>query len=606
MRRRAALALVGLALGGCARVLPEQAAAHGNLLAHAEPGRRAPSSHARASIVLFEHGGVRAIDPVDARTQWYLPLEVTGHPVADEGSVYLPVSGHRVVAVDRETGTPRWSVALPGEALAGLAVGGPWLVASVIGARRGHRAAIVGLSTHEGHVRWQRAVDHAVGVPAVGGDVAVVPLGRDAVALRLSSGRELARARLALPGSAASQRVIHQGRAWFVGGGTRWVELGHGGRAHELRGAVAPVFPEHAAVDAGHGDDERLRLWFDLGERALGRDAILLSRRAVIAMRVGPDGAPQRSRWAHLEDAGEFVAMQVAGERVVLVREDGGIVTLSRASGREIDRIAGGEPVRGAMVLVPDRVARGHADEPESGRDVIADLHAIVRDADPRLLPAQRLAAELLWRDDQAEVRAAVLALARGQVRGEQTAAAEALRDHAAALAQGRWGGGTDADVLAVVEALRQRPRFGADDDGRAGAIRQAAHSGRPEVVEALGALLLDPGTPAAELVEVVQTLAQLRDPAAVPPLSTFLRRYHADQAVAYESSALRGAAALLVELAAGEGDDARAARAALQEVAADPLCEPSLRAFIHAQLAARRVPATDTHEQAPVLSARL
>ncbi len=578
---------------GCARVLAHDAPAHGNLLAHAADGSRAGAARELATqvVVLVEHGSVRAIDPVHARTLWTLPVDVTGHPVANATTVFLPITGHRLVAVDRATGAPRFSAELPGEALTALAADGGAVIATVVGGRRGATAEIVALSSHDGHVRWRRAAERLLGAPAVAGTVAVVPMGDEVVALRIATGRELAREHL--PSAlGAGARVLHRGAAWFVGGGNRWVELGQGGRSHALEGAAAPVFPDGRVIDDGHGDDERLRLFLDLGERALGRDAILLSRRAVVAMRLSADGRPQRTRWVHREDKGEFVAMEVAGERVVLVREDGAIVQLSRGSGRELDRIAGAGAVRGALVLVSDRVAQGHADDAPPGDDVIAGLHALVQDPDPRLLPAQRLAAELLWRDDEAHVRAAVLALSSGQIRGEQTRAAEALRDHAAVLARGRWGAGSEADVAAVLTALRERPRFGDDATSRVRAIRDAASSGRREVIDALAVLLLDPGTSAAELVEVVETLAQLRDPAAVDPLVTFVRRYHADQAVAYESTALRQATAALLSMSGDDGAHAELAADALREVVADPLCEPALRAFIHAGLDDRRRPA--------------
>ena len=282
--------------------------------------------------------------------------------------------------------------------------------------------------------------------------------------------------------------------------------------------------------------------------------------------------------------------MEVLGDDVVLVREDGAIVVLRAATGQVVDRIAGGDPVRGALVLGGG--ASTAARRPQTP-DPIADLHALLLDPDPRLLPAQELAAELLWRDDNADVRAAVLALSSGAVRAEQTDAAEALRDHAAELTAGRWGQGSAGDVQAVLVALRRRPGAGVDGDDLAGAIREAARSGTPEVVEELTALLLHPGTRPVELVEIVETLSRLRDPAAVEALATFVRRYHADQIVAYESTALRAAAELLLVYAGSEAPNApvaapvaaqaaaQRARTVLEAVAGDPLCEPALRAFI-------------------------
>lgn len=590
-RRGRWLALGAVTLAACGHALPVAAPSHGSVVSDAEGevervDRRA--ALAPGLVVLVEQARVRAIDPVTARSHWVLPLEVTGHPVANATTVYFPVRGHRLVAVDRLRGTVRFSVDLPGEALTGLDVSEQWIVASVVGGRKGARAELVAMASHDGHVRWRHRVGQTLGIPAVRGGVALVPVGAQVASFRIATGRELARQDV--PGGAVLERVVHHGDKWLVGGGAQWVELGQGGRAHAIAGAHAPVFPTVDGIDPGHDDGERLRLWLGLSEHAIARDAMLLSRRAVVAMRLDADGRPSRARWVHVEARGEFVAMEVLGDDVVLVREDGAIVVLRAATGQVVDRIAGGDPVRGALVLGGG--ASTAARRPQTP-DPIADLHALLLDPDPRLLPAQELAAELLWRDDNADVRAAVLALSSGAVRAEQTDAAEALRDHAAELTAGRWGQGSAGDVQAVLVALRRRPGAGVDGDDLAGAIREAARSGTPEVVEELTALLLHPGTRPVELVEIVETLSRLRDPAAVEALATFVRRYHADQVVAYESTALRAAAELLLVYAGSEAPNAQVAvqvaaqaaaqraRTVLEAVAGDPLCEPALRAFI-------------------------
>lgn len=606
---KAVLFSAALALVGCSHAMPGRAPAHGNLVADAN-GHAARERTAAPLVVLVEDSRVRAIDPKRASTQWVLPLEVTGHPVANATTVYFPVRGHRLVAVDRVHGTVRFSIDLPGEALTGLDASDRWIAASVVGGGRGARAELVALAAHDGHVRWRHRSDGRLGIPAIRGTVVVVPTGAQVAAVRLTTGRELARQDV--PGDGELERVVQHGDAWFVGGGAKWVELGQGGRTHVLAGAQAPVFPVVSGIDPGHDDGERLRLWLALSEHAIARDAVLLSRRAVIAMRLDPDGRPRSARWVHVESKGELVAMEVLGNRVVLVREDGGIVTLDAATGSVSDRIAGGDPVRGALVLGDAAQRRDSTPKTTSSR---ADLEALLNDPDPRLLPAQRLAVELLWRDDDPKVRETVARLAEGDLRGETSDAAEELRDHAATLTHAHWGQGTAADAAQVLARLRERPRAGRSPESLTTAIREAAHTGTPEVVEQLSQLLLHPGTRAVVLVEIVDTLAKLRDPAAVDAVATFVRRYHADQVVAYESNALHAAAELLLAHAAtparDDGDTGAAAgeRAltALQAVADDPLCEPALRAFIaHGlrELAAETVDERSTRP--PLLSSRL
>ncbi len=619
---RSALLLAALALVGCARMLPGHAGEHGNLLAqtaaHDERESRRDAREAGLPLVVFfERARVVAIDPVHARTRWSVPLEVVGHPVASASTVYLPVRGGRLVAVERATGTIRFDADLPGEALTGLAVSEPWITATVLGGPHGARAEILGLSTLDGHVRWRRRSDAPLGVPDVVGRIAVVPVGQQVAALRLGSGRELARLDVAGFGAQRLERVSHRAGAWFVGGGSRWVSLGTSGsdgRAHELSRTYAPAFATDGGLDDGHGDDERLRMWLRLSSvDATPRDAILLSRRAVVATRLDAEGRPIRARWVHVEPEGELVAMEVTGDRVVLVREDGAVVQLADDDGHVIDRIAGGDPVRGALVIgAPPRVAGDatRADDPE----VVTRLLELVADPDPRLLPAQRLAADLLWRHDDAKVRAGVNALADGRMRGDDTPAGAVLREHARALVGEAWGTGTSVDVDALLLALRSRPAFGdAVQTERSDAIRGSVRSGSPAVVAELAALLLHPGTRPEDLVEIVRALAVLRDPGAVAPVATFVRRYHADQLVAYESSALVSAAALLLGHARGPGPARATAREALRDAVGDPLCEPSLRAFIARGLA--ELPTDDgavrdeghgDDDHAPVLSANL
>lgn len=603
MRRFAILLALATGTLACGHRLGTHAAEHGDLVAHATDEAAEPRGHHSALVVLIEDQRVRAIDPRTATTVWTRAMQVTGHPVANATTIYFPVRDHRLVAVDRNKGTVRFTAQLAGEALTGLAASPQWVVATVLGGNKGARAQLVAMTAHDGHVRWHHDADGALGVPAIAGPVVVVPSGRQVAAFRLRGGREVARQ--TVHSEAPLERAVLNGRAWLVGGGTTWHELGSGGKVRSVDGIDAPIFPPVAGFDPGHDDGERLRVWLGWSREGAARDAIMLGRRAVIGFRFDGEGRPSHARWVHTEAGRELVAMQVLGDDVVLVAEDGAVAVLHADTGEVRDRIAGGDAVRGALVLGPDarRPSTGHE------QDVDAALAELLADPDPRLLPAQRLAADLLWRSDDASVRGAVLALAAGRTRPETTEAAEALRDHAASLASRQWGNGSSDDVRALVAAIERRPDRTAPSEAelaeRSSAIRGAARTGSPEVVRALTELLLDPNTPPFELVEVVQTLDEIGDPAAVVAVARFVRRYHADQAVAYESPALQGAAQLLLHHAAGEdADAATTARDALESVARDPLCEPALRAFISRGLST--LAAAPDARTPPLLSSRL
>ncbi len=593
--RMIVLACTVLGLVGCARTLPAHADAHGNFLAAtSEP--EVSSSRRRAPVepplvVLVERTRVVGIDPIRAMVRWSVPAIVTGHPVASATSIYLPVRGHQLVAIDRATGAERFHVQLPGEALTGLAVSEPHIVATVLDPSKKGRARILGLATEDGDVRWQRRSPTRLGIPDVVGEVAVLPVGDQVAALRLDTGREVARLDIAAARDreVALERVTHRHGMWFVGSDAKWVRLGvpgSRGEAHQLSRTYAQAFQTVDGIDAGHSDDERLRLWLRMSNTdTTPRDAILLSRRAVIALRLDTEGLPVRARWVHVEDKGELVAMEVVDDRVVLVREDGAIVQLADDDGHVIDRIAGDEPVRGALVLGTPAPTHGNTkrrDDPE----VLADLAALLTEPDPRLLPAQRLAADLLWRHDDPRVRKTVRDLARGGIRPGDAPEVLVLRDHAIELTRTRWGSGSSKEVEAVVDALHARPAFGSHVDIRE-SVQAALRTGRPSVVPELTALMLDPGTSAEDLVAIVEALAQLGDPGAVDGLATFLRRYHADESIVKESPVLFATATLLLEHASGDSPESSAARTALWAVADDPLCEPHLRALVSTGLRA-------------------
>jgi hypothetical protein len=593
-----------LACGGL-RVRAD-APASGNVLALTERASTVAARRAHAAdplVVLVEDRGVRAIDPVTAQQRWSHALPVAGHPVASATTVYVPLHGHRLLAVDRHTGVVRWKVQMPGEALTGLAVSEPIVVASVVDHRHG-RSRLAALSTHDGAVRWMRRSDKLFGAPAAVGRVVLAPLGDQVLALRLHAGTE--RARLDVPrrdeparnGEPAYERVAVFGKSLVAGEGTRWVDL---------RGAIAgtidepqrvddgygSVFAEFDGLDPGHGDDERLRFFVEFDRTsAAPRSAVLLCRRAVLSVRLDPQGHATESRWAHLaEDDQEFVAMDVGEHRVTLVREDGRILQLSRASGREIDRIAGGEPTRGALILDADRPVRDGTDDRADKSETLRRLASIVLDEDPRLLPAQRLVADLLWRSEDPWVREAVVQIARAEVRTETGEAAEALRRHALDLVEGPWGRPNDDELFALHHDLAERPSF---LDGRRPAAamlaRRAVRAGDASMLTDLVEHLLHPGTPATDLPELVGALAEMKQSEAVEGLATFVRRYHADAQVVFESAALQRAVDVLVTRCTPDEENAAFARvawAALHEVANDPFTEPSLRAYVTTRLPA-------------------
>jgi hypothetical protein len=604
---RIAALVLALAATGCrVGAMQVEAPAHGNVARLVASGCARDSScdrvarrearRAQPLVVLIEDRGLRAVDPKEGIVRWWRPLSVMGHPIANASTLYVPVRGHELVAVDRHTGEIRFRVPLPAEALTGLTVAGPVVVVSVL---RGHEGGseLVALSGADGRLQWSRTSTVRLGTPAAQAEVVWVPQGRQVVGLQARNGRELAR--VDVPGDALSgdvpQQVFVQNRAVVAGVGQAWIDLrsatgGHGAASHAVESGYAEVLPRWNGFDPGHGDDERVRLWIGFPEDGgAPRDAVLLGRRAVVALRLGPDGVPSAARWVwSAEDRREVVALDVGEHRVSLVRQDGSLVVLCSESGRVVDRLSGGGEVRGALLLDMGREpvpgVRRRSDE-----EVRAQLTRVLSDPDPRMLPAQKLVARILWRDDDPGARATVRALARGELRAEADDASEALRAHALDLAQGDWGADAPRDLDGVLSALSRRPSFSRGEHPTLAPVtREVVRSGRPEMVPHLVEHLLHPATRDTDLTEIARALVAVAHPSAVEGVAQFVRRYHADAQVVYASKALQLCVDYLSAQAGDKGQggpEAKLARAVLEHVWRDPFTEPSLRAYIAPRL---------------------
>lgn len=636
MRGILTLLLTWVMLGtGCAgRLLPTHDDAHGNLLSvtakqSAKQSERSLRRQKRRGadplVVLVERRGVRAIDPVTAEVRWTRTLHVTGHPVASAYAIFVPIQGHRLVALDRKSGIVRWESPLPGEALTGLDTSETTVAATVIDHRRG-RSKLVGLSARDGQLRWVRRADSRIGAPAAVGNVVVASIGQQVVALRAGTGWE--RARIDLPRSSGDPERFDDGaplyehvavrhRSLIAGQGTAFVDLASAMASRVESGfgvdEYAPTFRRSAGLDV-MGDAERLRLWVQFLQNGdAPRSAVLLCRRAVIALRLTPEGEATHALWAYLGDGREFVAMDVGESRVTLVREDGSLLALDRGTGAELDRIAGGDPVRGALLLDVDSTERTHLGSVPP-RKVMRQLVDMLRDPDPRLLPAQRLAADLLWRTPEPEPRRVVESLARGELRNGPGAADADLRAHALDLLAEPWGRPDEEAVDEILEGLQLEPSYLSDVRPSVGVLaRRAVRTGSPEIVPGLVDHLLHPQTPPADLGELVDALAEVGRVQAVEGVATFVRRYHADPQVVYESDALERAIDMLGSVAGDTGADpesADVAARALLEVWRDPFTEPTLRAYMQPRLEA--LPASrlqdgvldDQRQRPPQLSA--
>lgn len=593
-----------MTLGCAGRMVSADRNPHGNL--HAELARDGAASGPTASppapaVVMIERSGARAIDPIAGKQLWHYPRPVVGHPVGNDDSVILPLRGNRLVALSRDTGAVRWITQLPGEALTGLALtnAGPDTVvlAAVVDHDDGMRSRLVALSGLDASPLWERPSDVQFGAPAASGHVFVVGVQDSVVALRAMSGREVAR--VAVP--RGDQRPLQHVRTerdgtLIAGGGNHFVNLraSTGGAAptpQHIQMGYGVLFDDDDGLDAGFDDGERLQLALQFaGTGAAPRQAVLLSRRAVMSLRLSPDGRPLKARWVHHDQyqRQEFVAMHVGEHRVTLVREDGAIVELDAQTGAPLHTWTGMDDAQGALLLglhdlpVPERT---HAPTARQTRTMLTRL---IREEDARLLPAQIVAVEMLWRSDDLGARRIVHAVAEELIGPWHTESGQQLVARAAKLRKGPWGGASPKELSQRLDTLSRRPSFLADRSvSVADAAGQVVKSGSPAMVVHLVEHLMHPATPASDLPGLVQALGQLGGPAATAGLLQFVRSYHADPEIVAESTAVVVAVDYLARWVAqgdARGDEARAT---LDEAYADPFTEPALRVHIERALKA-------------------
>lgn len=543
---------------------------------------------ARPLALLFGDFEVWAIDPISEARLWTRGYQVVGQPAADPDHVYLPVSGQRVVALDRQSGAQRWSVTFEGEIVSGLAANGSVVVVTSTDGRRSYAA---GYDAVGGSLLWAKHSDGGLGVPVLVGKVAVVPLAGQALVLGQMTGRERARADLPFPATHWSI-ARRQADAVVVGGEDGFVDLLRPRAApRRFSGTHGAIHRSFARMDPGHDDGERLRWWAPVPQDGGPPEtAVFMARRAVVGVHLDDRGRPDALRWIHLAPADdEHVTMEVSYGRVNLVRESGALVALSTEDGRMF-ALRPGDPdhageVRGAALLDHDQffalgdrsIKAGDAAaieriylEPEV--DLDERVARLFEDADPRLWPAQALAVEVAAATEDVNTFEAVLALARGETRGDSDGVSPQLR----ALAQREVA--RRSDFRPSAGALSSDPVAGVGEVPELAMVaRDAVRRGDVSAVDELAAHLLHPNTPARDLDAVAEALCALDQPVGTQALAEFVRLYHADPEAAIESDALSVAVSCLSGLVEREP----IARETLDLVRRDPFTDPSVRDYM-------------------------
>ncbi len=546
-------------------------------------------------LVLFSDADAVGVDPQTGEELWRRPVRAFGPPASVGNAVVVPVYGHRALALDADTGATLWEHVLPGQILTGLDASSRGVIVTALQSdpkerrrprdREQARSIVGGLSMHDGRIRWTRPSNALLGVPAASGKAGFVPSGDRVIAVNLRTGRTLGTRGT---GTTDIDRVERHGETVLASDGDALIDLAIGTR-YDYEQDDAQLFARVDGIEPGLGHHAGVvfRLLPPAGAGA-PRDALFLGRRALIFVRLDERGRLARARWVHARiDQREYVDFAAMPDAVLLVRDDGALVHLDRATGRIRREIDGVVAPQGAAFV--GRSAPVDDEDESVDRDTtVALLQGLVEDPDERLLPAQKLALTLLWRDTRPTVRRTVQDLAAGIVRPDDGDATLALMDHADALLGKAWGRGDPQTVQALAEKLASNRLRG---DALRDATREAVEGGGAEVFVPLVSLLDQPELEAEELDHVTLALRDISAPETVEGAARFVTQYHADPEIVDASKAIYYLAELLLahaqpDLPEHTTEDATAtAKQALEAIVADEFTVPSLRAFVESRL---------------------
>lgn len=554
-----------------------------------------PETERPLRLVLFSDANAVGIDPSTGEELWRRPVRAFGPPVSVGDAVVVPVYGHRAMALDSVTGATLWEHALPGQILTGLDASERGVIVTALQSdpkdrrrpreREQARSIVGGMSMNDGRIRWTRPSQALLGVPAARGKAGFVPQGDKVVSVNLRTGRILG---TRATGSPDIDRVERHGRTLLASDGDALIDLSVGTR-YDYEQDDAQLFARVDGIEPGLGHHAGIvfRLLPPPGAGA-PRDALFLGRRALIFVRLDEKGRLSRARWVHARmDQREYVDFAAMPDSVLLVRDDGALVRLDRETGRIREEIEGVVEPQGAAFV-------GYAQPVEDKEDsvdrdtTVALLQGLVEDPDERLIPAQKLALTLLWRDTRPHIRRSVQDLAAGITRPDGGDATLALMDHADALLTEAWGRGSAETVHALAKRLTSSRLRG---DALRDAAREAVEAGGTEVFAPLVKLLDEPELDAEELDHVAMALRDIGAPETVEGAARFLTQYHADPEIVDASKAVYYLAELLAahaqpDLPEHTTEDASAvAKEALGAVVEDEFTVPSLRAFIESKL---------------------
>lgn len=520
-------------VGACGRPLTSAGRPSENVVAEVMHGMALERGEPRLPLValMLGTGDVWAIDVEQGTELWRRPIRAFAEPAVHGRHAAIPVRGQEILTIDAYDGTSKWQVEVPGQALTGVAIDGESVVVTTLSDRSRFRSEVTGLSLLDGQRRWSRPSRELMGSPAVVAGTAYLPLGTTLLALRARSGKFLGRVPTKSP--LPLERIEHYGSTLLATNPEGFIDLyGGGNQFYPVgRGAVAP-FDELSGFASwvGRNDGVAFRVFAGVNPGS-PRDALLMVRRVLVAIRLDGLGRPVAVRWVHSQpEPIEFVAVGCVAEHIVVAREDGALLRFDPATGRREAGLVVSGAIEGAAFVGGTRMEGFPRQAGRPERTTLTQILLLLDEPDPRLLPAQLLFLDILWRSPNPKRRFFVADRAAGPS-GPLQARAQGLVESMS------WGRGDDASVAAMVERFTY-PGASARDDFIA-LVQSVPEAGGPRALMQMLEALDDVGTPAGALEAVMIAVRRMDDPRAVPAVSAFVRRYCKDPDVVGESLAM-------------------------------------------------------------------
>lgn len=472
--------------------------------------------------------GLYAYDLVSQAVIWRKVTPVSQVPLLAGDRVVYQHNG-KVHGLDLQTGAERFALGTGDMQLVGADGYGANVVLT-LSKGAGTAAKSVLLVMRGDSVTLRQTFEHRAGIPALVGDVALVPWGHQFLSgVDVGAGDELVRLRLTDAVVTAAQVYGPQvfvaspegmtplspdlGRGMLRGGGfigAPTVALpGEPAWARDVYGQPTPVQADSAV--------HRIALGYrPTPTGQLADDALyLVFYRFVMALQY----PTLEVRWVHRHPF-DLVGVSADEQGLQIADRQGQLGRLDGASGQYDSYAPAG--VDTATILWPRLAApQGTVPAQAPSQAVIREqLAAVAQDADARLVPMRRYAVDQLARMSGSEVTADLLAMcdAADLSPAVQDDACQALASRAHSRAP-------------IVAALDRHYDYlaGTPSPAVGPLARAVATLNATEAYPLLVDHLADPHTPSSALVDLVNAIAVLNPKQASQPLSEFAYRYHAD-----------------------------------------------------------------------------